>query len=381
MPLPPMPPPALVNLESTLGCNLECVMCGSHMAGVTRKRQIMSPELLSRVEAQVLPGARDLSLTVAGEPLMTPKLGTFIALAERQGLALQLNSNATLLREGELLDRLLRQSSVLKFSVDGARASTYESIRVQSNFELVIGNIRKAVAARARLPRSQRPRLAICMVLMRRNAEELVELVELAHDLGVDRLEVAHLTVLSDELEPESLRHHPELCDRVLAEARRRADELAFRLHLPPDMAGRPLPVAPSAQLRLALRELRELNPRRLRRLGHTLQQKMQARAWELRAGGRVPCHFLQGGVFVTLGGDVAPCPMPGRPIAGNLLEQSFAEIWNGPVLSAMRRGFLEGRPFACCAHCSQNPVNYQPADPQTARPPGYRPGRQERVY
>jgi MoaA/NifB/PqqE/SkfB family radical SAM enzyme len=366
-----MPPPVLVNLESTLGCNLECVMCGSHMAGVTRKRQIMSPELLARVEAEVLPGARDLSLTVAGEPLMTPKLGTFIALAERQGLE----------REGELLDRLLRQSSVLKFSVDGARASTYESIRVQSDFELVIGNIRKAVAARARLPRGQRPRLAICMVLMRRNAEELVEMVELAHGLGVDRLEVAHLTVLSDELEPESLRHHPELCDQVLAQARRRADQLAFRLHLPPDMAGRPLSVAPSAQARLALRELEELSPRRLRRLGHRLQHKLRARAWELRAGGRVPCHFLQGGVFVTLGGDVAPCPMPGRPIAGNLLEQSFAQIWNGPLLSAMRQGFLEGRPFDCCAHCSQNPVNYQPADPRTARPPGYRPGLQERVY
>ncbi len=367
-----MPPPALVNLESTLGCNLECVMCGSHLSGVTKKRQVMAPALLDRVEQQVLPGALDLSLTVAGEPWMTPKLSSFVALAERAGVQLQMNSNATLIRDGELLRRILRGSSALKFSVDGATAETYQSIRGQGDFALVIRNIRAVVAARAALPAGEQPRLALCMVLMRRNVHELVAMVELARELGVDRLEVAHLTVLVPEMDAESLRHAPELADDHLRAARARADALAFRVHLPPLMSGAPLPAKGLARLRLAGQEARSVGRRRVGRLLHQARHEARLARWSLSAGGRVPCPFLQGAVFVTIGGDVAPCPMPGRPIVGNLLQQSFSEIWNGPVLTAMRRGFIEGAPFECCAHCSQNPKGYQPADEATARPRAY---------
>ena len=372
MPLPPMPPPSLVNLESTLGCNLECVMCGSHHAGVTKKRAIMAPALVARVEAEVLPGAIDLSLTVAGEPFMTPKLGDFVGLAERSGLMLQLNTNATLIRDGALLRRILAAASVIKVSLDGATAATYESIRVGSRFDLVIGNIEALVAARAALPRSDRPRLALCMVLMRRNVEELVAMVELAHRLRVDRLEVAHLTVLVPEMEAESLVQAPALADHWLQAARSRADALGLRLALPPRMDGTPLPAGPGARLRLAAGELRGLSGRRLGRFAKTVQARGRELLWSARAGGRVPCHFLQGGVFITLGGDVAPCPMPGRPIVGNLLEQGFGAIWNGPTLTAMREGFLRGEPFDCCRHCSQNPHQYMPGDEATARPRGY---------
>ncbi len=263
-PLPPLPPPVLVNIESTLGCNLECVMCGSHLSGVTRLRRSMAPALLARIEEEVLPGVVDLSLTVAGEPFMTPKLGDFVAVAERGGHWLQLNSNATLLKDSKLLRRILAQSGSIRFSVDGARPETYAAIRGQDALATVQANIAMAVRVRAELPPDQRPRLALCMVLMRRNVDELVEMVEMARDLGVDQLEVAHLTVLTPEMDGESLRHDPDRCDAMLRAARVRADQLGLRLVLPPPMQGRPVAPRPSARLRLALRELRQARPRRL---------------------------------------------------------------------------------------------------------------------
>jgi hypothetical protein len=51
----------------------------------------------------------------------------------------------------------------------------------------------------------------------------------------------------------------------------------------------------------------------------------------------------------------MTPCCMPGRPVEGNLNPASFGEIWNGPVLTAMREGFIAGSPFDCCAHCTVN--------------------------
>ena len=371
-PLPPVPHPVNLNLESTLGCNLECVMCGSHLSGVTKMRRSMDEELLARVEKQVVSGIEELSLTVAGEPFLTPRLPQFVAVAERHGAELSLNTNATLLKDTGLVRRVMRQSSVLRFSVDGATAETYEAIRVKSDFGTVIENIELVVRIRDELPRNERPRLVMCMVLMRDNVHELVEMVRLADRLGLDRLDVAHVTILVPELDEQSTRHIPDVVDAALHAAQQEADVRGFRVNLPPLMSGERVKRSPQAKLRLGLTELKQISTRRLQRLAKTLNRKTVMARWSRSAGGHVPCRFLQDGVFITIQGEVAPCPMPGRPIAGNLWEKSFAEIWNGEVLTRMRRGFIDGTPEDCCAHCSQNPNGYEPADPRTAAPPDY---------
>ena len=332
----------------------------------------MGSDLLRRVEQEVMPTVEELSLTVAGEPFLTPKLPQFVAAAERAGAELSLNTNATLIKDTQLFRRTMAQASVIRFSMDGATAETYEAIRVRSNFETVVANIQMAVRVRKELPREQRPRLVMCMVLMNKNLGELVAMVEMAHGLGLDRLDVAHLTVIVPEMDAESLRHFPAKTDAVLMAAQARADQLGFRVNLPPMMAGGRVRPTWSATARLTMAEMRALTRARMRRLRRTLQRKMSMLQWSRQAGGRVPCRFLQDGVFITIQGEVAPCPMPGRPIAGNLNDASFASIWNGPVLTAMRNGFIQGTPFACCAHCSQNPEGYQPGDPETVAPSDY---------
>ena len=347
-------------------------MCGSHLSGVTKLRRSMDLDLLERIELEVAPGVSEVSLTVAGEPFLTPRLPQFVAMVERAGAELSLNSNGTLLKDTQLLRRVMRRSAVIRFSVDGASKSTYESIRVGADFEQVTANIRMAVRIRDELDPSMRPRLVMCSVLMSRNVHELSDLVRLAHDLGLDRLDVAHLTVLVPEMESESMLADPSRSDAAMRDAQQVADSLGFRLNLPPLMSGERLRPSKRARARLTWAELAQLSNRRLERLRGILTRKVAMARWSKQAGGSVPCHFLQNGVFVTIGGDVAPCPMPGRPLAGNLHQSSFAELWNGPVLTAMRKAFIDGQPFECCAHCSQNPEGYEPADSATVMPPDY---------
>ncbi len=369
-PLPPLPLPSSVQLESTLGCNLECVMCGSFLSGVTKKRRVMSPALLAKVEAEVLPGARDLSLTVAGEPLMTPRLSSFIDLAERNQVQLNVHTNGLLFKDEPVYRRLLAQSASIKVSIDAASQEVYETIRIGGDFPLLLEKLKLLARLRSELPPEQRPRLALSMVLMRRNIHELPDLVDLTWQLGYDALAAAHLTVFEESMDSESLRHHPALTDKMLRAARARAAALGVRVHLPPPMDGIEDHPSPRARLRLLRSELRGVTRARLRRLGMGLVDRRLRARWSRRAGGRVPCHFLQNATFISIGGDVTPCPMPGRPVAGNLAHTSFAEIWNGEVLTAMRRAFFNGTPFACCQHCSQNPENYDPTDADTAKPP-----------
>jgi len=332
----------------------------------------MSTDLLGRIEKEVMPTIEDVSLTVAGEPFLTPKLPQFLAAAERSGSEVSINTNATLIKDTDLLRRTLANARVVRFSVDGATKETYESIRVQGDFELVKANIALAVEVREALPRDHRPRLVMCMVLMKRNVHELEAMVELAHELGLDRLDVAHLTVLVPEMDSESLRHDPNMADTAFQSAQERADALGFRVNLPPMMSGARLRPSWVASTRLTAGEMRRLTRKQLIRLGRNLRRKMTMREWSRKAGGKVPCQFLQDGVFITIQGEVAPCPMPGRPIAGNLHQSSFDAIWNGPTLTAMRRGFITGSPFECCTHCSQNPEGYRPGDPKTVAPSDY---------
>ena len=228
----------------------------------------MGSDLLKRVENEVMSTIEELSLTVAGEPFLTPKLPQFLAVAERSGAELSLNTNATLIRDTGLLRRTMLNSRVIRFSVDGATAETYNSIRVQSDFDTVMSNIALAVEMRDSLPREKRPRLVMCSVLMKRNVHELVDMVNLAHDLGLDRLDVAHLTVLVPEMDDESLRHAPEEADDALGRAQARADALGFRVNLPPMMSGSRLQPSLAAQTRMAVGEARKLTGRQLRRLG-----------------------------------------------------------------------------------------------------------------
>ena len=269
-------------------------MCGSAHSGVTKKRRIMDPKLLDIVERQVLSGALDLSLTVAGEPFMTPRISSFVDVAERAGADLQLNTNITLLPNDKVLKRVMGRASVLKISVDGASPEVYNKIRRGGDFNQVVRNIRYLVRLRDALPKELQPRLAVCMVLMRQNVHELVDMVELVHGLGIGRLEVAHMTVIVPEMASEELRLVPDLADKWLIDARNRADELGLRTVLPPLFSsGKVVRVTQQAKIRLALNEVLGITGHRLGRLSKTVFHKAKLLKWSKQAGGNVPCHFL----------------------------------------------------------------------------------------
>ncbi len=367
-----MPLPVHVNLETSLRCNLACVMCAPHQTGSTKRSDTLSHELLEKIEQEVLPDAAFVALTVAGEPFVDRTWPRYIDLAERTHSRLIIHSNGTVLPRGPELERLLQYTQALEFSIDGARASTFAKIRGRDLLPAILTNIRRAVAARSRLPVRYRPRIGLSMVLMRTNIDELPELVDLAADLGVDSVGAVHLTVFEEALDHQSLRHEPARSDRAFETARIRGRAHGIRLNLPPDMDGT-LHDTPNRRDHLlhlwnALDRVgRSWTTRTLR----VLRSRFAVRDWERRTEGRVGCRYLMHRTYISVTGEVTPCCMPGRPVMGNLQEQSFEDIWNGPRYTAMRQGMQNGQPFDCCAHCSVNRrEGYLPSDEDTVRPP-----------
>lgn len=74
-------------------------------------------------------------------------------------------------------------------SIDGATQPVYERFRRDGNLELVVGNIRKLVAARRRL-RRKTPVLSWKFLAFEHNAHEIPEAARMARSLGVDQFQV-----------------------------------------------------------------------------------------------------------------------------------------------------------------------------------------------
>ena len=305
--------PQRLVFETTNRCNLRCAMCGqSHRDFVGRDLQ---PEIFDKTEPY-WETAHDASLFGWGEPLMNKHLGRYFDLLAPRGPRIFVLTNAMLLKP-EMIERFLTGGlAFLNFSVDGARAETYNRIRKGADFDTVLANIR-AVVARKRQLGLEKPYMRMVFVGMRSNVEEFPDFVDLAAGLGMDEAKMVHMIAYGRDMVDEILFDHKELTNAVLDEAQRRATAHGIRLTIPDrfDLSGRAA-LEPQAAL-----------------------HKKCPRPWEE--------------VFVQSDGKVRLC-MLSKDIMGDLAVEGVEDIWNNEKFQAVRATINTPRAMSTCAKCPQ---------------------------
>ena len=135
---------ALIEIISV--CNLRCVMCYQSDKTFTKKPYMGSMEenLFYKIIDQLYEGGTQaVTFGSRGEPTLHNKIGKFIDYASNKFLDFKLITNATRL-DDELSHRILSSNiNLLTFSIDAYDKSTYEEIRLRSDFDLVFNNIKK----------------------------------------------------------------------------------------------------------------------------------------------------------------------------------------------------------------------------------------------
>ena len=162
------PFPRVLNVELTNHCNLRCVMC---LRDLVRPAGFMDEALFRKVvDEAALYGAK-LWLNFAGEPLLHK---SFFELArycrEKPLQSVNINTNATLLTEDvgkELLDCGLE---AVALSFDSTEKETYETIRVNADFESTLENVLRFI--RLRDQSGSRVKIFIFAVRQERNEHE-----------------------------------------------------------------------------------------------------------------------------------------------------------------------------------------------------------------
>lgn len=315
-------PPRSVQLEVTSSCNLRCAMClVRYRPPVNKLAGAMEWTLFSDLIDE-LPGVETVTLQGLGEPLLSPYLLDMIELLKQRGVRTGFNSNGTLLRPA-IAERLVDMGlDWLHISLDGSSAQTFEAIRDGASFTTVLNNLAGLVDAKRAAGRDT-PWIRVVFVAMRRNVDELPELVDLLADVGVDELRVQNLSHDfgdTDETGPYA---------EIRAYAQREALDTDART--PFDEARRRAAVR-GVDLRLP--ELESLAPE----------------------PGGPGCTWPWDSAYITSEGVVQPCCMvmgDDRVQLGRLGEATFADIWNGPEYQRFRRQLLDGDLPEVCRGCS----------------------------
>ncbi len=178
-------------LQLTMGwqCNIRCAMCyqrtydsvSNMPAGIYKKYLLPLYPYLNRVIIQ------------GGEFTIMPNCRELVQVLERfPDIRFGFSTNGVCVDEfwmGVFIER----SDWIKFSINAATPNTYDRITKYGDFNKAIGNIKRTVKRKT----NKKPLVRISTVLLRHNAHEIAEFINLGYELGVDRVSFSVDPILS----------------------------------------------------------------------------------------------------------------------------------------------------------------------------------------
>lgn len=335
--------PTGIVMTLTWRCNLRCQMCDQYgddykqpLSKLTRDDELALSEW-KRVVDDTTKYRCEYNL-FGGEPLLYKGAVELIEYIKSKGRRCSITTNGTLLdRYGE--DIVTSGLDAMGVSVDGP-PDVHDEIRgSDGSFERISQGIRQVQEWR-RKHKSDTPRININSVVTLWNHDRMLEMVELARELGVDGLTFQHLNFL----EPTTMRSHMAYFEKEFAyEWPTREKDLGYLDTLGFDadvihrqvseirkMSDFPISFLPD------LTEREELDGY-YHDINHEFEETSCSNPW---------IH-----VTITPKGVVTPCME--YPI-GNVRDESFPAIWNGERFRKFRAelkksGLFPGYCQRCC--------------------------------
>lgn len=316
-------PPYYVQLEVTTHCNLACYMCVRNEA--IKHPQHLAYEDFARTFDRIRP--HKLALSGAGEPLLHPDITRMIAYARAHGTAVQIPSNGTLLGRPGMAQAIVESGlNMLKISIDAATAPTYQAIRRQDCFDKIVDGVRQ-LAERKKEKNSRLPEVRFDVVILKENYAEIPDIIRLAHDLGVGVVFFRALQTKGIGKEREEVLGKDvdfDLLGRMVQEGIADAGRLGIRTNL-----------------RDIARDFESY---------HSIYQRQDA------AMSDQVCLLPWLQCFISVRGELSVCCATYTNesfSAGNVFQQDFEAVWNGPKMQSIRRLFRNRQnPFAVCRDC-----------------------------
>lgn len=291
--------PYMLQIEPTSLCNLRCPLCPAGKGELDREIRHMTLEEFQTLIDDMEPYLLFIVFWDWGEPLMHPQLPAMIRYAAERGIKLVTSTNGHFLHDEAYLEALLTSGlSTLIVAIDSLYEDSYQVYRQGGSLNKAVTGLEKVLALKRRL--NSETLINMRMVMMKQNEHQLRKMRKLARKLKVDRFTVKTLN--------------------------------------------------PSCGLASMDHQLIPDNPlyRRYQYKEGTYERVRQ----------ETVCHRVWFMSNIFSNGDVVPCcyDYNSEMKAGNILEQPFTRIWNGPAYRELRKKIYHQKDsIDKCRECTIN--------------------------
>ncbi|MCL5023029.1 MAG: radical SAM protein [Nitrospirae bacterium] len=313
--------PKWIAWEITRRCNLRCVHCRSSSEAEVKGHPDFSTEKAFDILRNIADYAQPVVVLSGGEPLIRKDVFEIAKYGTEKGLRMCLATNGTLVT-GEICGRIKESGiRIVSLSLDGSDESVHDDFRNQK------GAFSGTLEA-ARLFKKHGIEFIVNSSFTKRNQEEIPKVYRLAKELGATAWYMFMIvpTGRGEEIMNELISKE-DYEDILEWHYRMEKDE-----H---DMLVRPT-CAPH-YYRVVLQQARQEGVR------------FERRTLKFSTGGSKGCIAGQLICLINVDGEVLPCSYFPKA-AGNVMEQSFGDIWENSELFKELRDFrkYKGRCGSC---------------------------------
>jgi radical SAM protein with 4Fe4S-binding SPASM domain len=183
-------PPREIFLEVTATCNIKCPMCPV-TTGLDRARGTMAYDLFEKILADVAGKVPQMSLFLAGEPLLHKRIFDMVAAAGARGIYTRIHTNALLLNEDKIARIFDSGLDEMSFSFDGPTKERYDRVRVGGDYDKCVRLIRRVMEVkRGRAARRPLTKIQVVYFHGEDPAEHIRQMREIFAEHAPDELKV-----------------------------------------------------------------------------------------------------------------------------------------------------------------------------------------------
>lgn len=220
--------PQRLVLELTNACNLKCIMCGRDEADFSLTT--FDIDILKNL-SPILEEIEEVTLFGWGEPTLHPQFEEILRFLDNYPVKKYFVTNG--MRLDKIKEALFKYHvDIMAISLDGAKPQTNNSIRVNSDLDFIVKELKDIVRIKKENNLNY-PYMNFVMTMFERNIEELPDLVRLAAEIGLEEVKGVYLTVFSESLLNESLYNKKDKVKAVFDKAEKLGEELNVKIKLP----------------------------------------------------------------------------------------------------------------------------------------------------
>lgn len=305
------PYPSYIEIEVTTRCNLKCIMC-EHTYWNEPNRDMSFEEFKNIVDQ--FPRLKWIGLTGIGESFLNRDFMKMLKYVKSRDVFVELYDTFYFIDRKTAEELIDMGVDKIFASIDAATKETYEKIRVGSNFERVINNVRTLF----RLKEEKKtcfPEIAFHYIVNKLNLHEIPRYINLVHSLvGEENVTIQFTRMLHEFKEVKDL--FVEIPEETIRIVNKIAEDLGIKLIWNKDVP----------QVKPLIKECIE---------------------WTM------PFIFVTGHVIPCCSGNEAGHrDFQKRTALGNVFEKSFKEIWRSKKYKSLRRMLRRGKVPLPCKNC-----------------------------